>query len=178
MDFIALSLVVLGLILAFAGRRFLWLFIGLAGFVLGYTLAEFFFSDDGTIQLIVGVGVGIVGAFLARKFTTFLLGLAGFILVGSAFMTIGEIFGLTELWISLLLFVVGGLVGIGLARFSFSIAVIVISALGGASLVMQGLPAIFGSEAGTLNLVLGVAVALGGMFVQWRFLRDDGDDDS
>lgn len=174
MDLVALTLIILGLILAFAGRRFLWLFIGLAGFVLGYTLTEFFLRDQGTVQLIVGVVVGLIGAFLARRFTNFLLGLAGFILVGSAFMTIGELFNLTELWISLLLFVIGGLVGIGLARFSFSIAVIVISALGGASLVMQGLPALLNNEeTGAMNLIIGIVVAAGGMFVQWRYLQDD-----
>ena len=173
MNFVAIALIILGLILAFAGRRFLWLFIGLAGFYLGYELTTLFMSD-GTVQVIVGVVLGVIGAFLARRFTNFLLGVAGFILVGAAFMQIGEIFGLTELWISLLLFVIGGLVGVGLARFSFSIAVIVISALGGAALVMQWLPTLLNNEEqGALNMIIGIVVALGGMFVQWKYLRDD-----
>lgn len=176
MDLVALTLVILGLILAFAGRRFVWLFIGLAGFVLGYTLTSFFLSD-GTVQLVVGVVVGLIGAFLARRFTTFLLNLAGFILIGAALMTIGEIFGLTtdeNLWLLLILFVVGGLIGLSLVKFSFSIAVIVISALGGASMVVQGLPILLGrEEPGNLNLLIAVLVAGGGMFVQWKYLRDD-----
>ena len=164
-------LVILGLILAFAGRRFLWLLIGIAGFMLGYTLATFFLPA-GFIPLLIGVVVGLIGAFLATRFVKLFLYIAGFVLMGVVLMAIGAIFGLNGLVIQLLLFVVGGVIGLALVKFAFNMSIIVISALGGAAMVMQGLPALLNTEPGPLNLLIGIVVAVAGFVVQWQFLKD------
>ena len=174
MDLLApIVLIVLGLVLAFAGRRFIWLLIALAGFWLGFQLVAWLLPGlDDTVGLLVGVVVGVFGAILARRFTHVLLWIAAFVLVGAAFLNIGEIFTPDSTLILVLLFIVGGLIGLALVRWALSLAVIVISALGGAALVMQGLPALLGTTPGTLNLVIGIVVAVAGFIVQWQFLKD------
>jgi hypothetical protein len=173
--FAPILLVILGLLLAFAGRRFIWLLIGVAGFVLGYDLVTFFIpGDEGTVQILIGVFAGLIGAFLAVRFTNVLLLVAGFVLIGNALLVVGQILGADGLLVELLLFVIGGVVGLLLVRFALAIAVILISALGGASLVMQGLPGLFDTEPGALNLLIGVVVFAAGLFVQWQFLKDAG----
>ena len=164
-------LVILGLILAFAGRRFLWLLVGIAGFMLGYTLATFFLPA-GFIPLLIGVVVGLIGAFLATRFVKLFLYIAGFVLMGVVLIAIGGIFGLNGLVIQLLLFVVGGAIGLALVKFAFNLSIIIISALGGAAMVMQGLPALLNTEPGPLNLLIGIVVAVAGFFVQWQFLKE------
>ena len=177
MDLLApIVLIVLGLVLAFAGRRFIWLLIALAGFWLGFQLVAWLLpGQDDTVQLLVGVVVGVFGAILARRFTEVLLWIAAFVLVGAALLTLGEIFVPDNTLILVLLFVVGGLIGLALVRWALGWAVIVISALGGAALVMQGLPGLLGTTPGTLNLVIGIVVAVAGFFVQWQYLKDNGD---
>jgi hypothetical protein len=166
-------LVVLGLALAFAGRRFIWLLIGIAGFVLGYDLVTFFIpGDEGTVQILIGVIAGLIGGILAVRFTNLLLLVAGFVLIGNAVLAVGQILGVDGLLVELLLFAIGGVAGLLLVRFALGMAVILISALGGASLVMQGVPALFNTDPGTLNLLLGAAVFAAGFFVQWQFLKD------
>ena len=164
-------LVIAGLVLAFAGRRFLWLLVGIAGFALGYTLATFFLPA-GFFPLLIGIVVGLIGAFLATRFVKLFLYIAGFVLMGIVLMAIGEVFGLNGLVIQLLLFVVGGVIGLGLVKFAFNLSIIVISALGGAAMVMQGLPALLNTDPGPLNLVIGIVVAVAGFIVQWGFLKE------
>lgn len=175
MDLLAsIILIVLGLVLAFAGRRFIWLLIALAGFWLGFKLVALILpGQDELIQLLVGLVVGVLGAILARKFTHVLLWIAAFVLVGAALLTLGEIFFPDSTLLLVLFFTVGGLIGLALVRWALGLAVIIISALGGAALVMQGLPALLGTTPGTLNLVIGIVVAVAGFIVQWRFLKDD-----
>lgn len=166
-------LVVLGLVLAFAGRRFLWLLIGIAGFVLGYNLMTFIIpGEEGLVQILVGVVAGLIAALLARRFAQLLLLVAGFILIGNALLAVGQMLGADGLLVELLLFVIGGVLGLILVRFALRTAVILICALGGAALVMQALPGLFGTDPGPLNLLIGIVVALAGFVVQWRFLED------
>ena len=164
-------LVVLGLILAFAGNRLIWLLIAIAGFVLGYNLVMWFFPDpSGIIPLIVGIVVGAIGAFFAKKFAKILIMAAAFILIGNAVLALlGNFFAISGTITQLLVFVVGGLIGLALVRFAFKWAIITICALGGGAMVMQGLPALLNQPSGgTLALIAGVVVAIAGFVVQAR----------
>jgi hypothetical protein len=166
-------LVILGLVLAFAGRRFLWLLVGIAGFALGYNLVTLFIpGQGGAVQILIGVVFGLIGAFLATRFTKLLLLVAGFILVGDLLLAVGNIFGVTSTLIEVLLFVIGGLIGLALVQFALNYAVILISALGGAAMVMQGLPGVLNTDLGALNLLIGLVIAVAGFIVQWRFLKE------
>ena len=165
-----IMLVLLGLVLAFAGARFIWLLIGIAGFILGYDLVMWFFPDPtGVIPVIIGIVVGAIGAFFAKKFAKILIMAAAFILIGNAVLVLfGNLFNVTGTLTQILVFVVGGLIGLALVRFAFKWAIITICALGGGALVAQGLPAMFNTTQGTLAVIIGAVVAIAGFVVQAR----------
>ena len=67
--------------------------------------------------------------------------------------------------------VVGGLIGLALVRFALDWAIVIISVLGGASLVMMGLRDLLNRDQGTLIVIAGLAVAVAGFIVQTRVIQ-------
>jgi hypothetical protein len=169
---IDITLVVVGLLLAFAGRRLFWLLVATAGFLVGYTLVGFLLPGvNDWIPLVTGLVLGLVFAFLAKGFTKFLLGLAGFILVGSLALTLAGQLGFTGNIPGLVVFLLGGLVGIGLVLFAFDLSLVLLSVLAGAALFVRGLPGIIPLENQTLVLISGIVLAVVGFLAQWRGRR-------
>lgn len=162
-------LVLLGLGVAFLGRKLLWLFIAAAGFVVAYELTSRFLGES-TVSLIISIGVGLVAGYYATKFANLLINIAGFILVGNAALYVyGWFFSTEQTWIALLVFAIGGLIGLGLIRTMFDVAIILISALGGATLVADGAAALVPFLATPLwSAVLGIAVVVLGFLYQYR----------
>ena len=166
-------LILVGLALAFAGHRLIWLLVGAAGFIVGYKLVDLFlpFADD-LVLLVIGVIVGLIAGWLATRFVSILIKIAAFIIVGNVAIALVELFGVTStLWI-VIAFVIGGLIGLGLVRFALDLALILISAVGGAAMVVQGLPALRGVEPSTVTIVIGLVVLVAGMIVQYRMMQD------
>lgn len=162
-------LIVLGLAVAFMGRKLLWLFIAAAGFIIAYDLTNRFLGDS-TVSLIISIGVGLVAGYYATKFANLLINIAGFILVGNAALTVyGWFFSTEQIWVAVLVFAIGGLVGLGLIRTMFDLAIILISALGGASMVAEGAAAIVPLLAQPLwSAIIAVAVVVVGAAFQYR----------
>lgn len=166
---IQISLVIIGLILAFTGRRLLWLLIAAVGFLLGYALAGWIFSGgDELVQIVIGLVVGVGFAILTKGFTRLLMGLAGFVLVGGLAVTVVNDFGFFQAVPDVVIFLLGGLVGVGLVSFAFELSLILFSALGGAALVVQGLPGLVDLGSRNLMLFAGTLIAVLGFFVQWQ----------
>ncbi|HSR49169.1 MAG TPA: hypothetical protein VLL77_14400, partial [Anaerolineales bacterium] len=82
-------LVALGLVLAFAGRRFIWLLVGAAGFLIGYWLASLVLPGNSLATILLSLAAGLAAAFLVRGATMLILSIVGFILVGSAALAFG-----------------------------------------------------------------------------------------
>jgi len=165
-------LIATGLVLAFAGRRLIWLLIAALGFVLGYSLVGLLLPGvDELVQLAVGLLAGLVFALLTTRFTRLLLNLAGFILAGGLALTLANALGVASGLPSLLAFVIGGLVGIGFVSIAFELSLIVLSALGGAALVVQALPSLVGGVNQQLAYFAGIVVAVLGFLVQWQAWR-------
>ena len=164
--------ILLGLAIAFMGRKLLWLFIATAGFILAFQITSRFLGDS-AVSFLISVGVGAVAGYYATKFTNLLVNIAGFILIGNAALTIyGWFFSTEQLWIALLVFAIGGLIGLGLIRTMFSIAIIVISALGGAAMVADGAAALVPFLANPMwSAIIGFAVVALGFLYQYRVLK-------
>ncbi len=169
---LAILFVVAGLVIAFYGKRVMWLVAGAAGFALGYILMQEFFSNLEEIWvIIISVGVGLVCAFLTTRFLRLFAFIAAFIFVGLVATVIAETFFDNQIiyWAA---FFVGGLIGLAIMRFAFGPGIILITALGGAALVVKGLPWLLPLPLWSwLNLVVGLVVAIGGIFIQTRFNR-------
>ena len=157
-----LSLVnlILGGALLVAGRKLFWLFVGAAGFVTGLQLATRFWQGSELLSIIVGLVVGVIFALLAVFLQAVLIGIAGFLIGGYVLTVLAGMIGLdvtgTTAWI---VYIVGGIIGVILVSFLFDWALITLSSLAGAGLVVQ---ALFSTRAagGILFLVLFIAGVL------------------
>lgn len=155
---------VAGALLLLAGRRLFWLFVGLVGFFAGLRLASAFLPPDPEwLQWTVAALFGIGGMFLALVIQKLAVVLAGFF-VGGFFAAdlLGVDFTPFEAG-DALIFVVGGVLAALLAVVLFQAALILLSSLAGAGLIVDALS--LEPDIGRLLLiglaVVGIAVQAG-----------------
>jgi hypothetical protein len=165
-------LIGLGLALAFAGRRYVWILVGATAFLLAYWLVTLILPGNALAALLLALAAGIAAAFLLRGVSRIVLWIAGFVLVGSAAAAVGVFLGMTP-WTSqwILAFLAGGVLGLVLATFARGIGMMVITALGGAAMVMIGLPGLDVPIVSSLAQFMGPIVAIAGFIVQYAGRR-------
>lgn len=150
-----------GLALVLAGRRLFWVFVGVIGFLLGFQVGNTFFADS-PMTLLLALAVGVVAALLAlglQKIAIILGGAAAGWLLG---MQLAVALGLGDPWGVVLGVVTAVIFGL-LILMIFEIALIAISSLVGASLMLEPFPL-----AATLWLILWIAITAVGIIVQLR----------
>ena len=158
---------ILGGALLIAGRKLFWLFVGAAGFVTGMQLATRFWQGSDLLAIIVGLVIGVIFALLAIFLQALLIGIAGFLMGGYIITVLATMIGIdvsgVTTWI---VFIIGGLIGLALVSFLFDWAIITLSSLAGASLIIQ---AFFpqGATGGILFFILFLA----GVIIQGSILR-------
>lgn len=158
---------ILGAALLFAGRKLFWLFVGVAGFVTGVQLATRFWQGSSLVAIIVGLIIGVIFAFLAIFLQALVIYIAGFLIGGYIFTVLATMLGVdvtgATTWI---VYIIGGVIGLILIRFLFDWALITLSSLAGASLVLQSfLPQ--GAVGGLIFFILFII----GVLVQGSILR-------
>ena len=134
----AALLIVLGAAALFFGLRLFWLFAAVVGFALGWWLVGLFFKDLGILQVIISVIVGLILAIMTRWLGKWairiVVALAGFVMLPLLLENLGMLGGVSELIWALL----GAALGFVLAVFMADWAVIILSVLLGAGLLMSG----------------------------------------
>jgi hypothetical protein len=130
--------VLVGVALLLLGRRLYWLFVGLAGFAVGFLLStRLFGAEPGWGALAVAVVVGLAAALLAVLFQKLAVTLAGFVAGGVLMLRgLGEMGHPTSGWWWLLV-LAAAIVGAVITRWLFEAGLIVLSSLLGAALVLQ-----------------------------------------
>jgi hypothetical protein len=163
----SLVLVAAGLVLAFAGKRYIWILIGATGFLLAFWLVRLVLGDS-LATFLIALAAGVAAAFLLKGVSRIILWIAGFVLVGTAAVALGGLFGM-EAWSAewILTFLAGGVLGLVLATFAHGLGIMVITALGGAAMVMIGLPDLGLPLAGAIGDLIGPVVAIAGFIVQY-----------
>ncbi|NJL29173.1 MAG: DUF4203 domain-containing protein [Thermoanaerobaculia bacterium] len=150
-----------GLVLLFFGRKLFWLALAGLGFLLGLAIADQLLpAQSEGVRLGLALLCGVAGGFLAVLAQKLAIRLAG--ILGGGFAG----FWLIGLWPPhdeprmLVAVVVGAIVGALLAGLLFETALIIVSALAGASLFAQSshLPDRFAPWAFLVLLCLGVIV--------------------
>jgi hypothetical protein len=152
-----------GLALLVAGRRLFWLFVGLVGF---FTVYRWFEPHPGAApssRWVLAVLAGLLGIVLAIFLQRVAIALAGFF-AGGWFAV--QLFGLHVAHprgADLLVFVIAGVLAAILAVALFDLALIVLSSLAGADLVVEALhPRPGVAKLLLLGLVaVGIAVQMG-----------------
>ena len=158
---------ILGVALLAAGRKVFWLFVGAAGFVTGIELTMRLFRGAEGMAIIIGLVIGLIFALLAIFLQTIAIGIAGFLSGGYILLALTTMLGLDRLPI-LLIYLVGGIIGVILISFLFDWAIITLSSLAGASLVIGA----FRSGRGVAGLIF-FALFLGGVIFQGLMFRNE-----
>ena len=130
-----------GLALLTLGRKLYWLFVACVGFVFGIELAiRFLHGQPDWVILILGLLAGLVGALLASFLQQLAIGLAGFAAGAIVAISVLRVFGIDSgilYWVVLL---VGGAAGAALVALLLDWALISLSSLVGAAIIVQYLP--------------------------------------
>jgi Domain of unknown function (DUF4203) len=134
----AIVRVILGAVMLFAGRKLFWLFVGVAGFVVGFIVASQLMKNESEIVvLVIALAAGVVGAILAGFLQRLAVAAAGFLVGGYLAMSLMEMLGVKtnlSVWI---IFLIGGVLGLILAAALFEWGLIILSSLIGADLIIE-----------------------------------------
>jgi hypothetical protein len=162
---INLVYVLLGIALLVAGRKLYWLFVGVIGFVVGITLAEQIITGVSDLVLIaIALAAGAIGGVLAFALQRLALAVAGFLAGGYILMTLLNVLGLNQAaWLP---FLIGGIIGAVLVAMLLDPALIVLSALLGANVLVDML-----SVERWMGMVLLAALTAIGITIQFAGMR-------
>jgi hypothetical protein len=159
--------ILLGLLTLLFGRRIFWLFVGVAGFLFGLSVAQVALPGQAeATQLLAGFCVGLIFAGLALAIQRPMAMLAGFLALGLVGQSLGSQLGL-PIWAQIALFIVFGLLGLLLVAALFDWALIIASSLNGAAAVSAGLAALLSLPAWAALVIL-LALAILGIAYQAR----------
>jgi len=158
---------IFGLLLLLLGRKFYWLFVGIVGFIVGFTLAGRFLADQAIwLQMLIAVIAGLLGAGLAVLLQRFALAIAGFLAGGNFLASVLATVGIGQQEFSWVLFLIGGVIGAILVIVLFDWALIILSSLTGANLIVQSLAA-----PTQTSLILLIGLAIIGIIIQAGMMR-------
>ncbi len=158
-----------GLALLLFGRKLFWLFVGGIGFVFGFEIAALLFRGAPELLIVaIALVAGIIGAVLAIFFQRVAVSVAGFIAGGYIVTTLLNRLGADAGAVYWILFLVGGILGAIFVSFLFDWALIVLSSLTGATVVIRVL------ELGpVIELILFVVLLIVGLGVQAYLLQQE-----
>lgn len=157
-----LFLLIAGAALLLAGRRLFWLFVGLVGFLTVYR----WMVPHGVappVRLVVAILAGLLGIFLAIVVQKLAVAVAGFFVGGWAAAQFLGLHMQHPGGIDLAVFVVAGIIAALLAVKVFDFALVLLSSLAGAGLIVDALHLSRGARplVAVVLIVVGVAVQLG-----------------
>jgi len=159
----------LGITLLLAGRKLFWLFIGAVGFITGIQLTASIWQGSEWLLLVIGAIVGVIFAALATFLKTLAIGVAGFLSGGYALTILVDMVGvgagIMPIWV---IYTIGGFIGIVLVSLLFDWAIITLSSLAGASLIVRR---VF-SQSDSVQLIF-IALFLLGIIIQGSRLRGE-----
>ena len=151
-----------GALLLTLGRRLFWLFVAIAGFYVGVEFVRVLLAAQPSwLMWAVGIGAGLLGALLAILFQRVGFALGGFYAGGYAALIIAERFAPGA--VGTATFVIGGVLGALLAAWVMDWAIIVLSCMVGAALIVASLRL----EGLTSLLVYAGLVAIGIVMQAW-----------
>jgi hypothetical protein len=156
--------ILLGSVLLLVGRRLFWLLIATLGFLVAFSLVERLAPEMSTpLHWVLAVAAGIAGAMLAVFAQQLAVGAAGLLFGAYATLWSLQHFGVdlgNWEWVAML---AGGILAAVLALLIFETALVVLSSILGASLLvgatgLQGLPSVV---VFAVLVIVGVSVQLG-----------------
>jgi hypothetical protein len=168
--------VLVGIALLILGRKAFWLFVGGVGFVLGLYVATQVVRVQGGWVVLFALAGGLLGAFLAVVLQHVAVGLAGFVAGGYVAWNLADMLGWelgrrTLAWEPWLVFVAGGIVFAVLIGALFEWALIVLSSITGATLVIQSVGLNPGAQAALFALLVATGIVVQAILYRQERLR-------
>lgn len=160
-----------GILLLVAGRKLFWFLVGVSGFLAGLGLAEFLVPHmgsgsmgSGPLSVVIPVLGGVIGILMALLLQRLAVAVGGFFAGGYLAMLVVAYYHFEAQ--ALFAYVIGGVAGTIFLTLVFDWALILLSALIGAALMVPWL-ASSSSERIPIFLVLSAA----GIIIQWKLLK-------
>lgn len=168
---LVLSRILVGLLLLFFGRRLYWLFVAVLGFLYGLELAPRLLPQQSeTVIVLIALGLAVVGALVAVVGTKVVLGMIGFAAGGGIAALLLQNLTIDSGLVAAGICLVAGLVGAVLFLLLFDTALIVLSSLAGARLIVVSAAPIL-TISPRAGVVLFILLATAGILIQARLLR-------
>ncbi len=162
--------ILIGVLLLCAGRRLFWLFVACVGFASGYHYVQQIGGIHNPVPiLILAITAGAVGAIIAIFFQKAAILLAGFAAGGYIVMVLFDQFAGLPAQMVWLPYFIGGIFGAGLLYFAFDWALIFLSTLTGATLIVQMVAFNPGVET-----IIFIALVIAGSVFQAKLMTGDG----
>ena len=128
----------IGLFLLFSGRKLFWLFVASIGFASGYYYAQEIWAIHSPVPLLIlSIVAGAVGAIIAIFFQKAAIVVAGFAAGGYITLNFLDQFTGVSAQMLWLPYIIGGIIGAIILFFVFDRALILLSTLAGAGLIVQ-----------------------------------------
>jgi len=152
------------------GRQLFWLFVAAMGLVLALDLvAPAFPGQPPWIVTLIALGAGLLGAVIAIVWQWVAVGVAGFMAGGYVAINILPAIRVATDGFPWLLFLVGGIVGVVLLLALFDWALITLSSLFGATMIVQAIPL-----DPLISMLLFGGLVLAGIMIQASLWRSIG----
>ena len=163
----------LGIVLLLLGRRLFWLFVGVAGFLVGMQIAEGFVAGPQGTKLLIAIAVGILGAVIAIFLQKVAIAIAGFVIGGYITVELLHASALSPKVLEVIQgtafsvpYIIGGIIGAILLFVLFDWGLIVLSSLSGASLIVHS----FAVQSHAVRLFF-IVLVVAGILVQAQMLH-------
>jgi Domain of unknown function (DUF4203) len=166
---VAIVGVLIGVVILFVGRKLFWLCVAAVGFALGVEIAPHVIQEPSSILgLVIALFLGLLGALLALFLQKVAIAVLGFLAGGKLAGAIAAAFFIHSAQYYTIIFLVGGVIGAILLLAVFDWALIVVSSLIGAHLIVYQ-SAIVLPPTGSTLVFIGLAVI--GILVQAASFR-------
>jgi hypothetical protein len=130
----------IGVVILLFGRRLFWLCVAAVGFAAGVEFAPHFVHEPSTlVLLVVAIVLGLIGALLALFLQKIAIAIAGFLAGGKLAIALAAAFFVHPEQYYWITFVIGGIVGAILLLALFDWALIALSSLVGAYLILSAI---------------------------------------
>jgi uncharacterized membrane protein YeaQ/YmgE (transglycosylase-associated protein family) len=162
----------IGAVILFFCRKLFWLCVAAVGFAAGVEIAPHLVQEPSPLlALTVALVLGLIGALLALFLQKIAIAVLGFLAGGKLAGAIAAAFFVQYAEHSTIIFVIGGIIGAVLLLVLFDWALIAVSSLIGAHLIVYQ-SAIVLPQSGSIIVFIGLAVI--GILVQAASLRRSG----
>jgi hypothetical protein len=163
--------VIAGFAILLFGRQLFWLFVGVVGFLVAFQLAtQYLAGQPEWVILFIAIAAGIVGALLSIFVQYGVVAVAGFFAGALLAQTlVQQATTPTPEWLGWLALIIGGLIGAILVLVVFDWALILLSSVTGASMLVQSI-----NLPGVMEVVVFIALLIVGIAFQIAMMSRTG----